>query len=303
VKKLLFTILLIHSALQFSLASDTIEHFQMDGRLRLYHVCVPSDLPEDAPLVFVIHGYGGSASGIREFSRFDSLAMKHGFAVCYPQGVLGADSLNSWNAGYSNPEVDDVKFLSYLARHLQKKYRLSRDHTFCTGMSNGADMCYVLACQRPDIFSAIAPVAGCMMESTFRNCSHPDAVPVFETHGTDDRITRYGGDPDYSDTYGGYLGVEETLDYWVQKNACTHFTTDTLPDADPTDGSRVVRELYQGHQSRQQVWFYKLVGGSHDWPGAWGNMDVLISEEIWKFFRRCMQKPKNRCRLPAGPSP
>ena len=166
---------------------------------------------------------------------------------------------------------------------------MRRPPTFCTGMSNGADMCYVLACQRPDIFSAIAPVAGCMMESTFLNCSHPDGVPVFETHGTDDRITLYGGDPEYSDTYGGYLGVERTLDYWVKKNGCIHFSIDTLPDADPADGSRVVRQLHHGSTSGHQVWLYKLMGGGHDWPGAWGNMDLLISEEIWNFFQGCME--------------
>jgi polyhydroxybutyrate depolymerase len=283
--KLLFAFLLCIGCNSVSLAGDTLQNFVLDGRTRTYYIYLPENLPENAPLVFAMHGYGGSASGMREFSQFDKLAQKNGFAVCYPQAVLGPDSLHSWNAGYSNPEVDDVKFLSTLARHLQKEYHLSRKNTFSTGMSNGADMCYVLACQRPDIFSAIAPVAGCMMESTFVHCSHPDAVPVFETHGTDDQITLYKGDPDYSELYGAYLGVEETMAYWVKKNGCTQFKTDTLPDADPTDGSVVVRELYGGGRSNHQVWLYKLIGGQHDWPGSWGNMDLIISEEIWKFFQ------------------
>jgi len=283
--KLLCTLLLVISGYSLSGASDSLESFDIDGRSRSYYIYLPENLPENAPLVFVIHGYGGSADGIRKYSRFDSLAEKNGFAVCYPQAVVGADTLRSWNAGYSNPEVDDVKFLSSLARHLQKEYKLSRINTFCCGMSNGADMCYVLACQRPDIFSAIAPVAGCMMESTLANCSHPDAVPVFETHGTDDQITLYRGDPHYSEIYGAYLGVEEIKAYWVEKNGCTQSATYALPDTDTTDGSRVVREIYSSASSSQQVWLYKLVGGKHDWPGSWGNMDLLISEEIWKFFQ------------------
>ena len=32
------------------------------------------------------------------------------------------------------------------------------------------------------------------------------------------------------------------------------------------------------------MWLYKVIGGGHDWPGSYGNMDVNISEEIWKFF-------------------
>lgn len=283
--KLLCTLLLLISGFSLSRASDSIQSFEIDGRSRSYYIYLPENLPEYAPLVFVIHGYGGSADGIREYSRFDSLAQKNGFAVCYPQAVMGADTLRSWNAGYSNPEVDDEKFLSFLARYLQKEHKLSRKNTFCAGMSNGADMCYVLACQRPDIFAAIAPVAGCMMESTLANCSHPDAVPVFETHGTADQITLYKGDPHYSEIYGAYLGVEEIMAYWVEKNGCTQFSTDTLPDADTTDGSTVVREIYSEGSAMHQVWFYKLVGGKHDWPGSWGNMDLLITEEIWKFFQ------------------
>ena len=283
--KLVCTLLLLSSGVSLSRASEAMDSFEIDGRSRSYYIYLPENLPENAPLVFVIHGYGGSADGIRKYSRFDSLAEKNGFAVCYPQALMGADTLRSWNAGYSNPEVDDVKFLSFLARFLQKEYNLSRNNTFCTGMSNGADMCYVLGCQRPDIFSAIAPVAGCMMESTLANCSHPDGVPVFETHGCDDQITVYKGDPLYSEIYGAYLGVEEIIAYWVAKNGCTQFSTDALPDADTTDGSTVLREIYSDGNAKHQVWLYKLVGGKHDWPGSWGNMDLLISEEIWKFFQ------------------
>ena len=30
----------------------------------------------------------------------------------------------------------------------------------------------------------------------------------------------------------------------------------------------------------------KVTGGGHDWPGAWGNMDISASIEVWKFFMR-----------------
>ena len=29
---------------------------------------------------------------------------------------------------------------------------------------------------------------------------------------------------------------------------------------------------------------YKVIGGDHDWPGDYGNMDIDSSEEIWVFF-------------------
>ncbi|MEZ7999889.1 MAG: hypothetical protein QMC39_07945, partial [Flavobacteriales bacterium] len=33
-----------------------------------------------------------------------------------------------------------------------------------------------------------------------------------------------------------------------------------------------------------QVWLYTVNGGGHDWPGAFGNMDIDSSREIWSFF-------------------
>ena len=32
-----------------------------------------------------------------------------------------------------------------------------------------------------------------------------------------------------------------------------------------------------------------VFGGGHTWPGAWGNMDISASEEIWKFFSRYIE--------------
>lgn len=260
--------------------------FTIDGRDRIYYMYIPDSLPKNAPLIFVFHGYGGSAKSMIDYSRMNQVADNNRFAVCYPQGVYGEDKKNSWNAGYSNPDVDDVKFLSSLARYLQEEYNLSSENTFATGMSNGADICYVLACKASESFSAIAPVAGCMMESTYNACLPLKPVPVFETHGTDDAITLWNGDANYSEVYGGYKGVKETFDFWVELNKCSDVRRDILPDMDEEDKSFVVSEIYSGGINGNEVWLYILVGGKHDWPGSWGNKDYIAAEEIWRFFKR-----------------
>lgn len=258
--------------------------FTIDGRQRIYYMHIPENLSDKAPLVFVFHGYGGNAKSMMEYSGMNPVADENGFAVCYPQGVYGEDEKNSWNAGYSNPDVDDVKFLSSLARHLQEEYNLSNENTFAAGMSNGADICYVLACRAPEVFSAIAPVAGCMMDSTFIGCNPIRPIPVFEIHGTDDGITLWNGDPDYSEEYGGYKSVRETFDFWVTLNQCNKLHRDILPDLEKDDKSFIVREMYTDGVEGHEVWLYTLVGGKHDWPGRWGNKDMDTAKEIWKFF-------------------
>jgi polyhydroxybutyrate depolymerase len=260
--------------------------FKIDNRERIYYLYISDNLQDNAPLVFVLHGYGGSAREIIDFAHMNTLADTFGFAVCYPQGVLGNDNKNSWNAGYSNPDVDDVKFLAALARHLQTAYKLSSKNTFATGMSNGADMCYVLACRCPDVFSAIAPVAGCMMESTYSTCNPTKPLPVFEIHGTDDDITLWNGDAEYSVAYGGYLGVRETFDFWINMNNCSLLERNILPDMNKKDSTYIVFEKFGKGIQNNEVWLYILVGGKHDWPGSWGNMDIVAAEEIWNFFQK-----------------
>jgi polyhydroxybutyrate depolymerase len=271
----------------FGQDTDGSKHiFTVDGRDRIYYMHIPENISEKAPLVFVFHGYGGNAKNMIGYSGMNPIADKNGFAVCYPQGVFGEDEKNSWNAGYSNPDVDDVKFITSLARFLHEEYNLDPENTFATGMSNGADICYVLACRAPEVFSAFAPVAGCMMESTFNTCNPRKPRPVFETHGTDDDITLWNGDKDYSEIYGGYKGVRETFDFWVKLNKCPTVKRDVLTDLNKEDKSFVVREIYTDGVEGNEVWLYTLVGGKHDWPGSWGNKDFMASEEIWNFFKR-----------------
>ena len=42
----------------------------------------------------------------------------------------------------------------------------------------------------------------------------------------------------------------------------------------------------KGGRFNNEVWFYKVSGGGHDWPGVWGNKDINASDEIWKFFKQ-----------------
>ena len=273
--------------------------FKSGGIDRKYILYIPKSAPHNAPLVFVLHGLGGTAELIREYSQMDKVAEKYGFAVCYPQGTGGSENTEYtkkgtpfWNVGYEthkNETVDDVLFITDLAKHLQLEFNLDPEKTFCSGMSNGGDMSYLLACQAPDVFRAIAPITGCMMEWIYSSCNKENPIPVFQVHGTDDNTTYYGGDVENKDRWGAYMGVEATVKLWVDRNQCVKLTSDTLPDINKGDGSFVVTEKYSLGLNNNEVWFYKVINGGHDWPQGWpknsGNQDLNTSEEIWKFFK------------------
>ena len=57
----------------------------IDGIERTYKLYLPANIKPNAPLIFVLHGYGGSNN--LDFLGANKLADEHGFAVCYPLGA------------------------------------------------------------------------------------------------------------------------------------------------------------------------------------------------------------------------
>ena len=267
------------------------EHFEFyhNGLIREYYLYQPIEMSDNAPLVFVLHGYSGSANGMISYTSMNSVADEYGFAICYPQGKSDQSGYNFWNVGYAfhqNETVDDVDFLSTLANHLQNEYNLDSQNTYSTGFSNGGDMSYMLACQASDVFRAIAPVAGCMMEEIYNTCD-TSPVPVFEIHGTNDGVTLWDGDMQNNDGWGAYLSTEDGIDFWIENNGCIRSEDINLPNPE-NDGSYIIHRRNYVCNEDAEVWLYEVVNGGHDWPGASGNFDINASAEIWNFFTMYM---------------
>jgi len=265
---------------------------EIDGINRDYIFYKPFGIQPNAPLVFVFHGYSGSALGIKNYSKFNLLAEEYGFAVCYPQGTKDQWGNTFWQVGYSFHSelvVDDVKFVRELALKLQDEHNLDTERTFSTGMSNGGDMSYYLACKAPEMFAAVAPVAGCIMQWYYNDCDNDVKMPVFAIHGTNDDITWWNGDINDTQGYGPYLGVRDAINFWKSKNETTTEVILNLPNKNINDGSTVVSYKYSGSDNFD-VWLYEVTNGGHDWPGSSGNKDIDASFEVWNFFGYVMGK-------------
>ncbi|MFN8256533.1 MAG: PHB depolymerase family esterase [Bacteroidales bacterium] len=261
--------------------------FLSNGINREYLLYTPGHLKKDAPLLFAMHGYTGNAKEFMLDKGFNELADENGFAVCYPQGLTDSAGKTFWQVGYSfhkNLKVDDVEFLSKLALYLHKAYSLNPEKTYATGESNGADMCIVLACKKPGVFKAVAPVLGCMMKAGFDSCNSKIPIPVFMVNGTADDITYWDGDMQDKQGYGPYLPTLDCFNFFVKRNQCKTYQTDTLPDLNKSDGSIIITEKYSDGINGNKVWLYEVVNAKHQWPGCSGNMDIKVSDEICRFF-------------------
>ena len=89
------TLLVCGTADAATMKTETITD---QGLTRKYHICLPDNLPADAPLVFVLHGYGGNADGYQP--AFKALADEYGMAICYPQATTDPKGKNGWNVYY-----------------------------------------------------------------------------------------------------------------------------------------------------------------------------------------------------------
>ncbi len=271
--------------------SQELHTFNHNGIEREYYLYLPESLPTGSPLVFIFHGYGSNASNIMGYSSMNNVADENNFAVCYPQGTTDIYGERFWNVGYdfhSSETVDDLGFVLELSQFLEEQYFISRNNIFSTGMSNGGDFSYLIACEASFKFQAIAPVAGTMMTWIFNSCQPNKPLSVFEIHGTNDNVTLWEGDLDNSEGWGAYMGINSIIDFWQQQNSCQLFLSDTLENGDPFDGSFIISEIYSSCIYNNEVRLYKIINGGHDWPGAFGNMDIDSSEEIWEFFEQNM---------------
>lgn len=260
------------------------------GLEREYYLYRPEGLKAGAPLVIVLHGYGGSA--LKGKKAMMDVADKNGFAVCYPQGIKDPKGKPGWNVRYPSQEgmkTDDVKFLIALSKELQKRFDLSPKNTFLTGMSNGGDIIYLIAMRAPKAFKAMASIAGLQFNWMETEYSYKHPLPFMEVHGTQDHTSEWLGDPENKGGWGAYIPVPAAVSRIIAVNGCTEEYVIELPRR---EGRNQVT-LYQFKAGKPavkggrptEVWLYKVEGGDH----SWSDKDMDTCSEIWRFFSQWIE--------------
>ena len=144
----------------------------------------------------------------------------------------------------------------------------------------------MLACQASETFRAVAPISGMIMQDIMDECNPSSEVSILEIHGTNDNVTYFDGDPNNIDGWGAYPSIPETMTFFNNLFGLQLLSTENLPNINTNDGSTVSSEKYGSSNSCTEVWLYTVQGGGHDWPGAYGNMDIEASREAWLFFQQ-----------------
>ena len=250
-----------------------------DGVAYDYIVHVPPghDPTVRSPLVVSFHGLTSSAQRQRDFSAMDRVADAHGLVVVYPDSPD-----TSWNAGsccaFFARDRDDVGFAVALVDEMKRIACIDERRVYSTGFSNGGYMSHRLACERADVFAAIAPVAGTLSVDT---CEPSRPISVIHFHGTEDRNVPYDGIES-----AGIDSVRETLEAWAERNGCTTGPLVTFEEDD------VTCEGWTGCDDGVEVKLCSFEGMGHCWPGQadcpYGASSTTLDagEEAARFFAR-----------------
>jgi polyhydroxybutyrate depolymerase len=271
---------LFTSTLLFGQQSQNIT-IDVNGTNRQFILYVPNiyDASNPAPLLFCFHGYGSSASTNYAYTKFRDIADTAGFVLIHPQGSTDAFGTPHFNVGWGTSNVDDVAFTEAMIDYAEGNYNINSNRIYSTGMSNGGFMSYHLACNLSEKIAAVASVTGSMSPSTFNNCNPSHPTPALQIHGTSDGTVPYEGDPLFT------KGIDDVINYWVTYNNCDPLASVTpIPDINAGDNTTVDHFVHGDGDNGVSVELFKVYDGDHDWPGAFGNLDIDASAEIWKFF-------------------
>ena len=281
-KKILISILvttaLITSGYSQTFISQTIQH---DGLTREYSIYVPAsyDGTTNFPLLFNLHGGGGTNSAWQVTSDMRPIADTADFILVYPQARPDPSDGNSFNWIPKVPGTfDDVPFFSSLIDTIASNYQIDQNRIYACGYSLGGDMTFELGCKLNNRIAAIAPVARTMQANPNSFCSPVHPTGVLTILGTDDLVSPYNGI-----VFGGieyYISAAETHRYWVTHNNCD--TTAIMSTVSPS----VERYTWSTASGCAYVEELKVIGGGHDWPGSFGNMTIDANTEIWQFVSR-----------------
>ncbi|NDR52734.1 MULTISPECIES: PHB depolymerase family esterase [unclassified Actinomyces] len=290
--------------------TQTVE-VAFDGETYPVRVHVPegADATTPAALVLDLHGSNSNGTAQAGISGLDAVADAdaEGFVVAEPTAAIALDTddpLPDGNWAWNVPGVpttageypaddarDDIAFLTAVIDTLTEQACVDPTRVYATGYSGGGRMASALACERPDLIAAIAPVAGLRAGRAAAGdvasldpstCTPAQPVSVLTFHGTDDVVNPYDGN---DDPRWGY-GVEAAVSAWAQLDGCSaEATTEQVSD-------HVSLTRYGSCEGGTEVELYTVDAGGHTWPGTSADLSALgtVTQEInasqlmWEFF-------------------
>ncbi|HXP89996.1 MAG TPA: alpha/beta fold hydrolase [Fibrobacteria bacterium] len=256
-----FVAALVASALASAAQAQTTVtlNFGVNGTTRNAVVHVPSGVNKP-PVVYFVHGYGGTGASFESDTKGDAVADTAKFIAVYPSAIGG-----SW----SMYDTTDYPFLLALLDTVDARYKIDRNRVYCAGFSQGGFISFGVGYKHPGTFAAVAPVSGHIPSfSTAAPLKRP--VPLFLTFGTND----------VSDVASFMTDVNT----WMGLDTCVASSKKEVRPYPASNKNSVVARITYSCAQGSELMIDSVVGGPHEWA-----MDVTTkvntTVEVWNFFK------------------
>jgi polyhydroxybutyrate depolymerase len=225
------------------------------GRRYVVWFPVPRKRRRPTPVVIAFHAEGSTVEQLEVHTALHMARAAARFAIVYPEGYHG-----SWNAGRGGGDavksgIDEMRFVRAILHDLASLIEIDHRRVYATGFSNGAMLCYFLACNMSEQIAAIAPVNGSMAVA---DCAPKRAVACFHLDGlTEMRARRVDGQVIAPD---GQWPTADAIAFWRGVNGL--------------DSARQVQmfgglgdcTIYSGEDSAAEVRVCVIRQPQEDWP-------------------------------------
>jgi poly(3-hydroxybutyrate) depolymerase len=242
----------------------------VNGQNREYTIRIPDNYANDKPyrLIFGMHYIGANAA-----------AVDVGSNILYPYyGIKGLDTEKT--AIYIAPTAlngrwtpqADLPFVDAMVAAAKAGLCIDTTRIFSLGFSYGAIFSYTLACERGDVFRAVAPIAG---------------APILGCEDGSKPVAYLGISGMQDGTCTPAMG-RDCRDTFVEANGCND--PGNVPDWTNADGQAHVCYSYEGCQPGKPVrWCtgnFQHIAAHCDQcsPGQDDPVRTWFDDEIWTFF-------------------
>jgi poly(hydroxyalkanoate) depolymerase family esterase len=177
------------------------------------------------PLVVYLHGCNETAVETAAASHFNALADAHDLVVVYPQETVTQDSsapfadgngVGCWNWFLPEDQVrgsGEPSTITGIVRTLVADHSLRIDpsRVYVEGVSAGADMAVILGATYPDVYAAVAAIAGC----AYRTCDDVSGTQTHEAMGPRARVVPLFVENGTADTLNNVALAQGLVTSWL----------------------------------------------------------------------------------------
>jgi len=237
---------------------------------RSYILRTPDNYDAKHPyrLVLAYHWGGGTAEqvadgiGATESPFYGLWNLANNSTIFVAPVGLGSGN----NTGWANSGGQDVEFTDAILGQLESSLCIDTSRIFANGFSFGAAMSYELACDRSNVFRAVALYSG----SQLSGCSDgTKPVAFYASHGLSDSVLNISNG-------------RSLRDHFIQVNGVT---PQTAPEPAVGSGTHVCT-IYKGGSPKYPVEWCAFDGDHNPTPHDAGQSNSWNPPEAWAFINQ-----------------